>query len=281
MHVYHELEEMKLPLKLVATRRRRKTIEELVERLIEGYLQPDGHWHWLQAGVAAKTIDRLFDLTFRLANSFAWYTLDGREIIAIHHPLRRQTRWLRFVTRRRLDNQLEVALHVATRESTVDAWRRGELGPETLVIAAVDQDELPLAAWDECCRLGRLGATACPAITVGSRKRMPSPAEVAVATEALEGFLALLDEPFTPEVLELRAVPSGEEIRVEVGRPELMLFPRNDGALEPAHLPPALARPHGPPPFEPGHGAKTTLRLTTASGRGPSQGRAPEEPQRW
>lgn len=237
MHVYHDLEAMKLPVDLVPSRRRRKTIEAHVEHLIEGYLQPDGHWHWLQAGVTARTIDRLFDLAYKLAHSFAWYTLDGREIITVHYPARREARWLRLVARRRLDNHLEVALHVATRESTLDAWRRGEIGLETVVIAAIDQDELPAAAWDECCRMGRQGATECPAITVGPRRRMPSPVEVALAAEALESFLATIEEPFTPEVLELRALPSGEEIRVEVGRPELTLFPRNDGGLELGTLP--------------------------------------------
>lgn len=255
MHVYRELEAMKLPVELVPSRRRHKTIEGLVEKLIEGYLEPDGHWHWLQAGVSARTMDRLFDLTYRLANSFAWYTLDGREIITVHYSRRRETRWLRLVARRRLDNQLEVALHVATRETTLDSWRRGELGPDTVVIAAVDQDELPVVAWDECCRLGRQGSTACPAITVGGRRRMPSPVEVALAAEALESFLALLDEPFTPELLELRALPSGEEIRVEVGRPELVAFPRNDGGLE----------------------LELVSRLTSAIEQGPSQERGPAE----
>lgn len=251
MHVFKDLRAMKLPVELVPSKRRRETIETLVERHIEGYLRPDGHWHWLQAGVSAKAIDHLFDLTYKLAQSFAWYTLDGRELITVHHTRRRQTRWLRLVARRRLDNQLDVALHVATRESTLNEWRRGELGQETVVIAAVDQDELPVTAWDECCRMGRQGATACPAITVGPRQRMPSPMEVALATEALESFLALFEESFTPEVLELRALPSGEEIRVEVGRPELTSFPRNDGGLE----------------------LELVSRLTSAIERGPSLGR--------
>jgi len=232
MHVFRDLDAMKLPVEFRIARRRRKTIEDLVKKHIEGYLQPDGHWHWLQRGVTAATIDRLFDLTYKLAASFAWYTLDGRELITVHYPARRQVRWLRLVTRRRIDNHLDVELHVATRESTVEEWRRGELGPDTIVIAAVDQDELPAVAWDECCRMGRQGASACPAITVGNRRRMPSPVEIALAAEALESFLVTVEEPFAPEVLELRVLPSDEEIRVEVGRPELIAFSRNAGSLE-------------------------------------------------
>jgi hypothetical protein len=230
--VQREIRALNLPIALAARPRKRGFIETTVSRLIAGYIPREDDWHWLQPGVTARTIDDLFGLSVDLASSFAWYTLTGRELVTVHLTARRQVMWLRLSTKRQLDNELRVALHIATRESTVEAWRRGDLGSDTITIEVVDQDNLPARAWEECCQMGRQGAIACPAITVGSRRRMPSPVEVAIAKEALESFMAAISEPALREVLELRALPSGEEIRVEIGCEELTAFPKNDGGLE-------------------------------------------------
>lgn len=230
-----EVGELPLPVELGMSREGKKTLDEQAFEILKmhnEYVEPDGRWYWLQPGVEASFMSRIFDATFLLATSFAWYSLTGHEAIAVHFPERRQTRWLRLATRMRIDHQLDIALHIAPNEATFEAWKRGELGADTIVIACVDQDELPIRAWEECCRMGRQGSNFCPAVTVGAKRRMPSSSEMQQALEGLYAFNTLYasNELLGPG-LQLRNLPMGEDIRLEVLGPELTRFPLNGGGI--------------------------------------------------
>lgn len=233
-----EIDALGLPLRWAMTREPAgsptSSMDARARSQLEGYLRPDGHWRWLQPGVGAPLVDHLFELCYRLSTSFAWYRLTGREAVAVHLPNARRTFWLRLVTRRRLDHQLDVELHLAPDWETLGAWRCGELGRDTIVVACVDQDELPLEAWEECCRLGRQGSVFCPAITVGPRRRMARPTELMLALDGMMALCALFDETESPasEELHILTLASGEEARVEVLEPDLLRFPLNDGGLD-------------------------------------------------
>ncbi len=233
--IMREVGELPLPVELGMSSEERKTLDTRVLDAISThgeYIESDGRWYWLQPGVEASFMNRMFDASFLLATSFAWYTLTGQEAIAVHFPERRQTRWLRLATRMRIDHQLEIALHIAPNEATFEAWKLGELGTDTIVIACVDQDDLPVRAWEECCRMGRQGSNFCPAVTVGAKRRMPSPSEMQQALEGLHAFNSIYAsaEPLGSG-LQLRTLPNGEDIRLEHLEPELTKFPHNDGGI--------------------------------------------------
>lgn len=80
--------------------------------------------------------------------------------------------------------------------------------------------------------MGRQGSNFCPAVTVGAKRRMASPSEMQQALEGLHAFNTLYSstEPLGSG-LQLRTLPTGEDIRLEHLEHELTKFPLNDGGI--------------------------------------------------
>ncbi len=205
-------------------------IDRAAQALAPRYLPPEERWSWLGAGVSVASARALFEQLYLFATTFAWFTLCGREPIRVHLPGARLMH-LRLEATRRIDGELDLALHVAPDADTLAAWSEGLRGERQITIAALEPDELPRQALEELERICGRRRDLYPRVIVGIERRAPSADEVATALVALEAFNALHDHGGPTEGLQVRTLASGATAEIEVLEPVLSAFPDNDDGI--------------------------------------------------
>jgi hypothetical protein len=207
---------------------------ELLRPALEAMLIPqDGPWKWLDDECDRHSLDICCEQILDLGATFAWYTMSGQEAIRVESHEGREVLHIRLEAREGLDQRLRLALHVARDEATLEAWRKGRMGDNEIVIREILREELPREAFAERLEFERPESWVYPRVTVGVGGRSPTREEWQMAARALMSFNALHDPLEGDESgIQTRTLDNGDKVVIEVLDPEFDLFPENDGAIE-------------------------------------------------
>jgi|GEM_PF-4730984 len=204
-------------------------VEELGGEVAEDILpEPDDgeeQWTWLENGVSADQVKRLFDAMAKASDTLAADVL-GPQLVRVTVPsLNLQPGWAHVMSDGAITGGSVVSVAIAPDDMTRAAWDDDESTDSEIAIFGIEQDELPPGAYVQLLANGwDSGEGFMPRVTAGGDdERYPTPKEVEIAIAVLEGIGGYFD-PLATDL----GFDKPKTITLSSGAEALVVIPEDD-----------------------------------------------------